>query len=263
MTRDLSWKDAIVEVLTDEGEAMHYADIAEKIVESNLRESLGATPAATANATMSVSIRDDRDASPFYKAGRGLYGLRAHQEPGQSEEHTQDIEHDNHTGTGGDTIIRALGMYWLRANVYWRSNPAILGRQQIGADTVDFADQRGVYLLHDRHDVVYVGRSVDRPLGQRLFEHTQDRLNGRWDRFSWFGLYGVSDDGQLTGEMATAAGVTIIVAFESILIECLEPPQNRRRGDSLNAVEFMQARDPEIDKRQTRDLLQQVLGKME
>ena len=63
--------------------------------------------------------------------------------------------------------------------------------------------------------------------------------------------------------MPTAGGETIITAFESILIEALESAQNRRRGDNLNAVEFMQARDPEIDKRQTRDLLQQVMAKLE
>lgn len=261
MSKNLSWKDAIIEVLTDEGEAMHYVDIAEQIVERELRGSLGATPANSVNSVVSVSVRDEGVEGPFYKAGRGLFGLKTHQAPSQSEEHTQEVEQD--VGTTEDTIVRALGMYWLRINVHWKSNPAILGRQQIGADTVDFADQRGVYLLHDRHDVVYVGRSVDRPLGQRLFEHTQDRLNGRWDRFSWFGLYGVNDDGQLNHDMATATGDTIIAAFESILIECLEPPQNRRRGDNLSAVEFMQARDPEIDKRQTRDLLQQVLAKME
>jgi hypothetical protein len=263
MPQNLSWKNAIIEVLTDEGEAMHYVDIAEQIVKRQLREALGATPANSVASIVTISIRDEAAESPFYKAGRALFGLKSHQTPSEPGESTQEAEQADDAEISTETIIRALGMFWLRGNVYWKSNPAILGRQQIGADTVDFADQRGVYVLHDRHDVVYVGRSVDRPLGQRMLEHTQDRLNSRWDRFSWFGLYGVNDDGQLNRDEVTANGDTIVSAFESILIECLEPPQNRRRGDNLNAVEFMQARDPEIDKRQTRDLLQQVLAKLE
>ena len=258
---DLPWKDAIVKILTDAGEAKHYTSIAEEIADRQLRTALGATPAKTVNSLVSTSLREDAD-TPFYKAGRGLFGLKVHQSPAQPapvDAGNRPVE----TDTDGETVINALGMFWLRQNVYWKSNPSILGRQQVGADTIDFSSQRGVYLLHDRRDVVYVGRSIDRGLGQRLFEHTQDRLNGRWDRFSWFGLYGVDDNGEVNNELPTAGGETIITAFESILIEALEPAQNRRRGDNLNAVEFMQARDPEIDKRQTRDLLQQVMAKLE
>ena len=39
-------------------------------------------------------------------------------------------------------------------------------------------------------------------------------------------------------------------------------PQSFGVYPNLNAVEFMQVRDPEIDKRQTRDLLQQIVAKM-
>jgi predicted GIY-YIG superfamily endonuclease len=66
---------------------------------------------------------------------------------------------------------------------------------------VDFAEQLGVYLLYDRRDVVYVGRTDTRRLGKRLYEHTTDRLSGRWDRFSWFGLCPVTKEGKL-GEPA-------------------------------------------------------------
>ncbi len=263
MSDNLPWKDAIVKVLTDQGEAMHYTDIAEVIADRQLRTALGATPASSVNSIISVSLRDDAG-TPFYKAGRGLFGLKIQQAlVPPSVAPAADAGEEEAVDADDTSIINALGMFWLRQNVYWKAQPSILGRQQVGADTIDFSAQRGVYLLHDRRDVVYVGRSVDRGLGQRLFEHTQDRLNGRWDRFSWFGIYGVNDDGHLNDEMPTATGDTIIAAFESILIEALEPPQNRRRGDNLNAVEFMQARDPEIDKRQTRDLLQQVMAKLE
>lgn len=253
---DMPWKEAIEHVLRQSGEAMHYTEIAEQIVERGLRNSVGATPGQTVTAMVTNSIQSDGERSPFYRPSRGMIGLIASRENGSTEAvAVSEVVVEAQI----NSVIRALGMYWLRSNVSSTSTPAILGRQQIGADTVDFSEQRGVYLLHDRHSVVYVGRSTDRPLGRRLYEHTQDRLNGRWDRFSWFGVCGVSNDGQLGRHTNSADGEAIICAFESILIECLEPSQNRRRGDNLNAVEFMQARDPEIDKSEKLELLQQVL----
>ncbi len=247
------WKEAVERVLAEKGEAMHYADIASRIEELDLRDSLGATPANSVSTTLSLSLKNDGD-TPFYKAGTGLYGLKNH-----PQEETFAVEPTPDTAEVDTIVVKALGMFWIRANVQWKSSPSILGRQQVGSDSVNFFGQRGIYLLHDRHDVIYVGRSTDRPLGQRLYEHTIDRLSGRWDRFSWFGLYGVSDDGDLLNEIPEFDGDAIIQALESVLIESLEPPLNRRRGDNLTAVEFMQALDPEIEKRQIKNLLQQAL----
>lgn len=44
---NLSWIDAIVKVMEENGAAMHYTDIAEKIISQELRDKIGATPAAT------------------------------------------------------------------------------------------------------------------------------------------------------------------------------------------------------------------------
>ncbi|MGR0481220.1 MAG: GIY-YIG nuclease family protein [Candidatus Electronema sp. V4] len=94
-------------------------------------------------------------------------------------------------------IITSFGMFWRRESIEWTVKPKLLGMQQIGATPVDFCKQLGIYLLYDGREVIYVGRSTDRPLGKRLYEHTIDRLSTRWDRFSWFGLLPVADDGQL------------------------------------------------------------------
>ncbi|WP_231934325.1 hypothetical protein [Botrimarina colliarenosi] len=153
-------------------------------------------------------------------------------------------------------------MYWQRDAVHWRNNPPILGRQQIGAETVDFSKQLGVYLLHDGREVTYVGRSIDRPMGQRLYEHTKDRLQARWNRFSWFGLLRVTEDGQLLETQATLSIELVAVTLEAVLIEGLEPRQNRRRGDGFNATEYLQAEDPEIQRRQTHQLLDSLKSKL-
>jgi len=155
-------------------------------------------------------------------------------------------------------LITSLGMFWRRDAIEWVAAPKLLGMQQIGAKAVDFCQQAGIYLLYDGREVVYVGRSTDRPLGRRLYEHTYDRFSTRWDRFSWFGLRPVSDDGEL-GEMPKSCqSETIIPALEAVLIEALEPRQNRRRGDDLSDVEYFQKNDPETEKRKLKQMLDRL-----
>ena len=74
---------------------------------------------------------------------------------------------------------------------------------------MNLTDELGVYLLHDRERVIYVGRASD-TLFARLKAHTTDRLGGRWDRFSWFGFRSVLDNGQLSdGEVPWGQDVVI------------------------------------------------------
>ncbi len=262
---NIPWMDAIIKVLSDPIEPMHYSDIAEQIVERGLRESIGATPANTVNAYISTSIREEGEESPFIKLAKGTYCLKKiDSDEGQKNsapcvEDTNSEINDN----GEPSIINAFGMFWRRDSVLWTAQPNILGRQQIGADSVNFCDQVGVYLLHDGKDTVYVGRAVERPLGKRLYEHTKDRLNGRWDRFSWFGLLPVSDEGKLDNVTAIDFSTNIIIStLEALLIEGLEPPQNRKRGDDFNANEYLQAIDPEIEKKKEKTLLSQMLERI-
>src|SRR5690606_23098737 len=113
-------------------------------------------------------------------------------------------------------LINAFGMYWQRNAVSWKNRPVLLGYQQSGSRRVDFSEQGGVYLLHDATRVVYVGQAGDMRLGARLLEHTRDRLNGRWDRFSWFGVKGVSEEGGLTDPPAAFGMNTLISTMEAL-----------------------------------------------
>jgi hypothetical protein len=139
----------------------------------------------------------------------------------------------------------------------------ILGQQQSSSTPVDFASEIGVYLLHDSRNVVYVGRTTDQPLSKRLYQHTLDRLNGRWDRFSWFGIYAVNNDGSL--RIADSCNISLdslIVTMEALLIEGLEPPQNRKRGDEFRAIEFLQVEDPAINKSKILALMEELKLKL-
>jgi hypothetical protein len=53
----------------------------------------------------------------------------------------------------------------------------------------------------------------------------------------------------------------ITPALEAVLIEALEPGQNRKRGDDLSDVEYIQMEDPEIQKKKQRQIMEELLNK--
>lgn len=253
---NMPWVDAIVKVLAEAKEPMHYTDITQAIIDRKLRKAVGATPPYTVNANITWSLKHEPDKTPFVRVGRGLYSLRVPVESGTAAKQPSPTAITGDEEEEGAGIIRALGMFWRRDLVEWRGTPELLGRQQ-GGDVVDFCDQRGVYLLHDVQRVVYVGQAASQPIGQRLMQHTVDRLNGRWDRFSWFGLRAVTATGKLTdADFSSLDESKLITTLEAVLIEALEPPQNRKRGADLSEVEYLQAENP---KRKSRDARAQLL----
>jgi hypothetical protein len=259
----MQWRDAIISVLRDATGPMHYGDITDQIINRGFRpEGIGATPARTVSYNLTTSINSEGYRSPFIQTGRGIYFLREKmaQMTGPA---TGDIE-ETTTSSPVVGVINAFGMFWERSKIIWKNNPRVLGQQQ-GGSMVDFCQEKGVYLLHDLQGVVYVGRTTDQSLGQRLYQHTFDRLNGRWTRFSWFGVFPVSESGPLETTADFRLNIDLVVAtMEAVLIEGLEPRQNRRRGDEFNAREFLQIEDPniEVDRRRTltNEIMQQVLS---
>lgn len=235
----MPWREAIITVLRDEGAPMHYADITQAIIADKYRESVGATPAATVSATLADLTRGG-SRSRVVKVERGVYALRDASRRQLSERRSETADQAERDAEEMG-LINAFGMFWDRHQVSWEGKPIrLLGMQHVGSRLVDFAGQAGVYVLYDIHRAIYVGRVTEQRLGQRLFEHTRGRLSSRWDRFSWFGVRRVRDDGELTAMPTAGIGVqTLIATMEALLIEGLEPSQNRRQGD-FNAVEFMQ-----------------------
>jgi len=254
-----TWRDAIKRVLSEEGRSLHYSDIAEAILVKGYYKTDGATPAATVNAHISGSIKHEGEKSPFLRIGRGEFTLKADvcstPNPVQQTALPSALVEDEEPST---SIIRAFGMYWQRDAVIWAAQPKIYGQAQTNAKSVDFGEQQGIYILYDQHRVIYIGRTTDRSLGRRLSEHTRDRLNGRWNRFSWFGLLDVTEKGTLREQPLNAALSNLTATLEAILIETLEPPLNRRRGDDLASVEFFQARDPELKERDIQNTLRSI-----
>lgn len=262
MASEMTWREAIDKVLASSATALHYNEITERIISEGYRKNLGATPAATVNARISTSIKNERDSSPYIRVAKGTFVLRSGSrasvstpkltpEVSESEEFEEQYE-----------IVTSFGMFWRRDAVEWIPTPKLLGMQQIGAIPVDFNKQLGIYLLYDGREVIYVGRTTDRPLGRRLYEHTLDRMSARWDRFSWFGLLPVTESGKLGKLPNSYIAAKIIPALEAILIEALEPRQNRKRGDDLAAVEYLQKVNPEIEKKKVKVTLDTALDRL-
>ena len=259
MTRNMQWRDAMVKVLQEAEGPLHYSEIAQAIIDKGYRQDVGATPAATVAANLSESLRRD-ERSPFVKHSRGVYAL-AEQTPGDAlDTVTPDAADEAVEDAEEMGLINAFGMFWSRDRVRWNTKmPRLLGVQQSGSYPVNFTAQAGIYVLYDGSRAVYVGRVTEPRMGLRLFEHTRDRLTGRWDRFSWFGVRGVRDDGELAPVPSAGIPVsTLIATMEALLIEGLEPPQNRRQGDGFSAVEFIQETDRELLQERDRKVLDQL-----
>lgn len=198
MASELTWRKAIDTILSSSATPLHYNEITERIISEGLRKNLGATPAATVNAQISASIKHDGEASPYVRVSKGTFAMRSGT-PGATTvapKLTPDITESEESEEQYE-IVTSFGMFRRKEAIEWTATPKLLGMQQIGATPVDFYKQLGIYLLYDGREVIYVGRTTDRPLGRRLYEHTMDRMSARWDRFSWFGLLPVSDSGQI------------------------------------------------------------------
>ena len=264
MATELTWRQAIEKVLSASATPLHYNEITEQIIAQGLKKSIGATPARTVNAEITTSIKNDGTQSSYIRVAKGTYALvkSVATQPATATSMLTPTVPESEESEDQYDIVTSFGMFWRRNAVEWNATPKILGMQQIGATPVDFNKQLGIYLLYDTREVIYIGRTTDRPLGRRLYEHTSDRMAARWDRFSWFGLLPVSETGVLGSLPISYGAAKMIPALEAILIEALEPRQNRKRGDDLSAVEYIQREDPEIQKKRVKESLELALNKL-
>lgn len=158
-------------------------------------------------------------------------------------------------------IIKIFGMFWDRTKINW-ADGKMEGQQNSKSDPLDFTNVRGIYLLYDGREVVYVGQALDSSILKRLKDHTRDRLSGRWNRFSWFGIDGINPDGSIA-KVEDVFNVNLgdlINSLEGILIEGLEPRQNRKQGNKFGD-EYIQVIDYEIQKEQALKVCIDLLGK--
>ena len=263
--KELTWKNAIIKILEEEEKALHYTEIAELIAERGYRVNFGATPQDTVSAQLTTDINKNGEKSRFAKVDKGIYILRKFlneksqkkiQEKEEETESTKDAKDERFK------IINSFGIYWSRDLVFWENSaPDLFAVQQKGAEPTNFKDQVGIYLLHDSRETIYVGQAIKRALGIRLREHTLDRLSGRWDRFSWFGFYPVGEHGELITDLNfdNLSIEKLGNLLEAILIESIEPRQNRRQGNLFYGLEYLQKEAPELKERQIKQTMQAMV----
>jgi hypothetical protein len=111
------------------------------------------------------------------------------------------------------------------SKVKWETEPRILGQQQSGAKALNFCGQR----------------------------------------FSWFEVYPVESAGSLkvTSDFSKVDIDTVIATMEAVLIEGLEPRQNRKRGDAeFQAIEFLQVEDPKLERNRKLAVMQELAAQL-
>ncbi|MFO1355230.1 MAG: winged helix-turn-helix domain-containing protein [Gammaproteobacteria bacterium] len=138
MAKELTWRQAIDQVLGAAATPLHYNEITERILANQLRSSLGATPSATVNAQISSSIKHDGSASPYIRVARGTFALskaKGAASPLPKAKLTPTVEESDESEAQYE-IISSFGMFWRRDAVQWAATTKLLGVQQLGATPV-------------------------------------------------------------------------------------------------------------------------------
>ena len=231
-TQTMTWRDAILKVLRVADEPLHYVEIARRIIEQGLVKTRTATPNASvaSNLTRLTGVTGKNrvvsiDGQP------GWYAM---------PDVVEKLKAGGPAADDNDMIkVAAFGLFWRRDWVDWNSGSKLIGRQSEDAGEVDFADQDGVYFLHDGREVMYVGKTVTptakNGLYNRLKHHHNDpRKTVYWDSFSWFGFRRVSDEGKLDPSPTNANFESVVDLIEAIFIETLLPRLNQNSGEGMN-----------------------------
>lgn len=166
-------------------------------------------------------------------------------------------------------LIRTIGLFWKREDVYWQSaarNGRILGvpKGNRRSEPINFASQIGIYVLYADYDLVYVGQTGSEKYGlyKRLKAHAlRDDLSDRWNRFSWFGIRRVNNNGSLSNisEKVRPTYKEAIEHIEAVLIHSAEPPLNRQSGRFGSSVtRYFQVRDKERIGKSTDEIIRDI-----
>ncbi len=239
---------------------MHYEEITAEVKKKYREEgNWGSTPERTVSYVLTTSKNKGDGKLIFKKETKpGFYSLKsdesnldnvsavADEEVADSSLNMQLAKQNAYEQVNGSiSIVKSYGVFWKRSEVDWNLTSVNLSGKRrkdwSKGESVDFRQQIGIYILYDHRDVVYVGQTK-KSLGNRLKAHCEDRHMGRWNRFSWFGLKPVSDDGTLLGFHLNPdlKEKHLTNALEGILIEVLQAGGNRRAGDGFSAIEFIQ-----------------------
>ncbi len=259
MATEITWEQAVLQILTEAAEPMYCGDIADEILRRGLKTTVGKTPNFTVAGVISRLRASGMD---IIKTRPGVFYLRRPEVAFSEVTPAADDELDA-TDASQNLAVAAYGLYWERDNVDWSA------RRLLGYDldpspeqAIDFANQQGVYLLHSWQSVVYVGKTAAREGGlfQRLHNHHSRQVwSGKWERFSWFGLRRVDETGTIVDSPDSASKEVVTALMEAVLIETLRPSFNNQQGNYMGTL-YRQAVDPNIAMARARAVLRPLTG---
>ena len=72
----------------------------------------------------------------------------------------------------------------------------------------------------------------------------------------------VTIEGDLREVPVKASLAALVATLVALLVEALEPPQNRKPGDDFSAIEYIQDVDPELKEREIKNTLRAIEQKL-
>ena len=140
---ELTWEDAIMQVMKNAGEPLHYQEITRRIGQQGLRDLTSSTPANTVNAHISRII--GQGSSEIRRLGNGIIEFTDSNASGEDFDQSDNTPSDDSIAN----LVPAFGLYWERDKVQWDSGQ-ILGRQTPNSKSVNFAEQKRCIFASER-----------------------------------------------------------------------------------------------------------------
>lgn len=234
----------IIPVISENSEPMSYEEIASELYDQGKIAAFGVMPRKQIRTVLDSAILQEGEDCPIVTTHYGEYLMRKNASPA----HLRAAKRMHRKlGTDRLGIITCYGQQWRREHVIWKPNPKILGYQFQKSPRINFADQTGFYALYSEdRSIVYIDYTGNRNLGDCLYDCT-DRLDVHWERFSFFCLKPINDDGTF-GPVPFEAKIdmNVMASMKSILLGIVEPRLNRRCYDYFSTLLFIQWRHPLI-----------------
>lgn len=207
---------------------------------------IGAVPLRSIYSCLEEAIRDKGERCPFLKTHPGVYMLRRNAKPDHLLEASKTISTGPKFHEGPFGIISCFGVSWHRNKIKWTPAPEILGYQFQASAPINFGQQIGFYALHWKNgETGYVGSAIEKPIGTCLYEHTQTYLSALWDRFSFFGILPVADNGAFDRLPGNFDAADTLASLATILVGLVSPHGNKGHLDWFSPLGFSQWESPD------------------
>ena len=139
----MTWADAILTVLKESGNELHYEEITKRILEKGLKPNGNTIDklAQTVKGTLWNDMNRKSNMPKFIEIKKDYYYLNIYNYKSKKTDN-KNFEHKS------SKVHTAFGILWDREKINWKS-PHLLGCKNEESDELSFDNYIGVYLLYD------------------------------------------------------------------------------------------------------------------